>query len=74
MSADSSASSNVLYLTVASLTLRLMNLLVACRCFAILRPMANVVNVARRGKVMLVVAWTLATLCSVPQVRAYVAN
>jgi hypothetical protein len=30
--------------------------------------MANVVNVARRGKIMLVVAWTLATLCSVPQV------
>jgi len=36
--------------------------------------MANVVNVARRGKIMLVVAWTLATLCSVPQVRAYFAD
>jgi hypothetical protein len=36
--------------------------------------MANVVNVARRGKVMLIVAWTLATLCSVPQVRDYVGN
>jgi hypothetical protein len=35
-----------------------------------LRPMANVVNVARRGKMMLTVAWSLATLCSIPQVRA----
>jgi hypothetical protein len=40
------------------------------RCFAILRPMANVVNVARRGKMMLTVAWSLATVCSIPQVRA----
>ncbi|XP_023723720.1 gonadotropin-releasing hormone receptor isoform X2 [Cryptotermes secundus] len=37
------------------------------RCFAILRPMANVVNVAKRGKMMLTVAWSLATLCSTPQ-------
>ena len=74
MSADGSVSSNVMYLAVASLTLRLMKILAACRCFAILRPMANVVNVARRGKIMLVVAWTLATLCSVPQVRAYFAD
>jgi hypothetical protein len=35
-----------------------------------LRPMANVVNVAKRGKMMLTVAWSLATLCSIPQVRA----
>ena len=48
-----------------------MILFVMCRCFAILRPMANVVNVARRGKVMLVVAWSLATLCSIPQVRVF---
>ncbi|XP_021938114.1 gonadotropin-releasing hormone receptor isoform X2 [Zootermopsis nevadensis] len=38
------------------------------RCFAILRPMSNVVNVAHRGNMMLTVAWSLATLCSIPQV------
>ena len=38
------------------------------RCFAILRPMSNVVNVAKRSRIMLSTAWTLATLCSLPQV------
>lgn len=61
-----------MYLAVACFySQRLMILFVMCRCFAILRPMANVVNVARRGKVMLVVAWSLATLCSTPQVRVF---
>jgi hypothetical protein len=46
----------------------LTDVFVVCRCFAILRPMSNVVNVARRGNMMLTVAWSLATLCSVPQV------
>ncbi|KAJ9577292.1 hypothetical protein L9F63_006131, partial [Diploptera punctata] len=38
------------------------------RCFAILRPMSNVVNVAKRSRIMLSIAWSLATLCSLPQV------
>nr|AAQ17230.1 adipokinetic hormone receptor [Periplaneta americana] len=38
------------------------------RCVAILRPMSKkLLNVARRGKLMLTVAWILATLCSLPQ-------
>jgi hypothetical protein len=46
----------------------LTDLFVLLRCFAILRPMSNVVNVARRGNRMLAVAWALATFCSIPQV------